>query len=182
MRVTSNAAISLLRRRQSRQRHHQGQDGLENAASAVPAPGSRLVSSENADLVRRELSRLPEGQRSAIVLHCMEGVEFAEVAATMGVPIGTAKTWVRRGLELMRNRLAGSGCAWSIAILIGALHDLQAACGPPQPPAVAAWQELLHAPVSATVPAIPPDGATPMAQLALGMAAAAAVLVIALAC
>jgi RNA polymerase sigma-70 factor (sigma-E family) len=51
------------------------------------------------------LHRLPASQRSAIVLRYYLDLPEAEVARMLGVPTGTVKSWVHRGLARLRARL-----------------------------------------------------------------------------
>jgi RNA polymerase sigma-70 factor (ECF subfamily) len=61
---------------------------------------SRAALRELANLV----SGLPEHQRSAVVLRCVQGMTYAEVAALLGQPEGTVKSNVHRGLQVLRRR------------------------------------------------------------------------------
>jgi RNA polymerase sigma-70 factor (sigma-E family) len=51
------------------------------------------------------LRRLPARQRTAIVLRFYLDLSEAEVARQLGVPAGTVKSWVHRGLGRLRDRL-----------------------------------------------------------------------------
>ncbi|MGI8807342.1 MAG: RNA polymerase sigma factor [Acidimicrobiales bacterium] len=48
------------------------------------------------------LTELPDPQRTAVVLRHVVGLPYAEVAAVMGCPEGTAKSHVTRGLQRLR--------------------------------------------------------------------------------
>jgi RNA polymerase sigma-70 factor (ECF subfamily) len=48
------------------------------------------------------LIELPEAQRMAVVLRHVVGLPYAELAAVMGCPEGTAKSHVARGLQRLR--------------------------------------------------------------------------------
>jgi RNA polymerase sigma-70 factor (ECF subfamily) len=48
------------------------------------------------------LTQLPERQRTAVVLRHVVGLPYAELAAAMGCPEGTAKSHVARGLQRLR--------------------------------------------------------------------------------
>ena len=48
------------------------------------------------------LTQLPEAQRVAVVLRHVVGLPYAEMAAVMGCPEGTAKSHVARGLHRLR--------------------------------------------------------------------------------
>jgi RNA polymerase sigma factor (sigma-70 family) len=45
---------------------------------------------------------LPEGPRRALVLRYYADLPLAEIAEAMGVPMGTVKSWIHRGLERLR--------------------------------------------------------------------------------
>ena len=52
------------------------------------------------------LKNLPEMHRKAVLLVYFDGLTHTEVAERLGVPLGTAKSWVRRGLEALRTCLS----------------------------------------------------------------------------
>jgi RNA polymerase sigma-70 factor (sigma-E family) len=54
------------------------------------------------DVLVEALSRLPARQRAAVVLCYFEGMSQIEIATTLGVSVGTAKSQVSRGLEKLR--------------------------------------------------------------------------------
>lgn len=51
------------------------------------------------------LRALEERQRAAIRTAFFDGVTYAELAARQGVPLGTAKSWIRRGLAALKRCL-----------------------------------------------------------------------------
>lgn len=55
--------------------------------------------------VRRLLADLRPEYRRALLLAYFKGYTHSELAAVMKVPVGTAKSWVRRGLEAMKEAL-----------------------------------------------------------------------------
>ena len=57
------------------------------------------------EAVRAALGALPEAQRQAVVLAYWGGLTAGEIADRAGVPIGTAKSRVRLGLQRMRAEL-----------------------------------------------------------------------------
>jgi RNA polymerase sigma-70 factor (ECF subfamily) len=117
-----NAARMAARGRARRRVHER------RAASERPA----MVSAEGEGTVlARELAehvaRLPFDERAPIVLHYYEGRSFDEVALAMGLPRGTASTRARRGLERLRDSLAGAG----VALPAGELEKLLRTGVPP---------------------------------------------------
>jgi RNA polymerase sigma-70 factor (ECF subfamily) len=58
----------------------------------------------------RALARLTDRQRAAVLLRHQQGMSYPEIAAALGVPQGTAKTLVHRGVMMLRDILeAGQG-------------------------------------------------------------------------
>ena len=55
--------------------------------------------------VRQCLARLGEDQRKAILLAFYYGMTHEELAAQLDAPLGTVKSWVRRGLLQMKELL-----------------------------------------------------------------------------
>src|SRR5690606_13790383 len=58
-----------------------------------------------ADDVWAAMRRLPEDQREAVALVCVEGLAYREAAETLGVPIGTVTSRLSRGREALQRML-----------------------------------------------------------------------------
>ncbi len=77
---------------------------------AVSDEPSTLDSPSNMDsivdrmLVVDELSRLPVAQRQVLELAFYDGLTHIQIAETTGIPVGTVKSHVRRGLTRLRRR------------------------------------------------------------------------------
>ena len=56
--------------------------------------------------VRRAIDSLRPEFRQALLLSYFKGYTNSELAAVLDVPVGTAKSWVRRGLAAVREVLA----------------------------------------------------------------------------
>jgi RNA polymerase sigma-70 factor (ECF subfamily) len=80
-----------------------GLNESEPLLSRAPQQGKRL---ELRDL-ERALAKLPEEQRSVILLVGLEGMRYEEVAAVLDVPVGTIRSRLSRGREALR-RLTGT--------------------------------------------------------------------------
>lgn len=91
--IARNVALDQLRRERGRAEASLEDGGIERAADALP---DRL-DLDGTDLARC-LDRLPPMQRRAILLAYYRGLTHSELAEALGVPLGTAKSWVRRGL------------------------------------------------------------------------------------
>jgi len=71
-------------------------------------------------ILDRELDGLPEKYRVPLLLHYMEGRTQEDIAQEMGCRAGTISTWLHRGRELLRGRMARAG----VAVSGGALFTL----------------------------------------------------------
>jgi RNA polymerase sigma-70 factor (ECF subfamily) len=80
-----------------------GFNDTEPLLSRAPQQGKRL---ELRDL-ERAIAKLPEEQRSVILLVGLEGMRYEEVAAVLAVPVGTIRSRLSRGREALR-RLTGN--------------------------------------------------------------------------
>ncbi len=103
------------RRRQFRLRAHERQ-ALEVEAAAPPDfdPADR----ELKPILHEEINRLPARLRDAIVLCYFEGLTVDAAARRLGCPVGTLKSRLGKGRELLRARLARRGLAASILLLL----------------------------------------------------------------
>lgn len=72
---------------------------------AVPAAAERLEA-PLVDQIPRLLDRVTARSRAVIVLHYLEELPLEEVAAVLGVPLGTVKSRLAYGLRLMRQAAA----------------------------------------------------------------------------
>ena len=93
--------------------------GLDLPDERTPSPSAVVARREGAIALATTLLELPPAMRAAIVLRHVDGLSVAETAEALGQPEGTIKAQVARGLERLRQRLAGSatpdGAAGSFA-------------------------------------------------------------------
>ncbi len=73
--------------------------------SADEGPYARLERAGEAAGIADCLGTLDAKQRQAIVLAFYDGLSHAELASHLGEPLGTVKTWVRRGLLRLKTCL-----------------------------------------------------------------------------
>jgi RNA polymerase sigma-70 factor (ECF subfamily) len=74
-----------------------------------PTPEQMLLSGADANAVRSCIEGLEGGQRQAIALAFVHGLSHAELAEHLRQPLGTVKSWVRRGLERLKKCLDAAG-------------------------------------------------------------------------
>jgi len=80
-------------------------DPLDGIASDMPEPLQQLSAMSEGRALHTCLQTLDAKQRQAILLAFFDGLSHSELAAHLHQPLGTVKTWVRRGLERLRNCL-----------------------------------------------------------------------------
>ena len=78
---------------------------LEDLESGSPGPLARLEGARDSAALARCLRGLDARQRQAIALAFFDGLSHAELAKHLREPLGTVKTWVRRGLARLRSCL-----------------------------------------------------------------------------
>jgi RNA polymerase sigma-70 factor (ECF subfamily) len=101
MRIVVNAALDALRRSRVRQAEPLG----ETIESAELGPDRRAEASLLRAKLDAGLATLPERQRIALVLFDAEGWAHADIAATLGVPEGTVRSYVFHARRAMRRSL-----------------------------------------------------------------------------
>lgn len=71
-------------------------------------PADREVQArELTEAIERAIDRLPERAREAFVLHRKHGLNYAEVAETMGIAPRTVEVHIRRAFKVLRDQLSG---------------------------------------------------------------------------
>jgi RNA polymerase sigma-70 factor, ECF subfamily len=95
-RLTINACLDLARRRQRRR--------IEVDLSTVDLGGAVDVADGVADrdLIDAVLQRLDAPHRAVIVMHFYLGMSMADVASSLGIPAGTARSRLHYSLAAMR--------------------------------------------------------------------------------
>lgn len=78
---------------------------VEAAESGNPGPLAQLESSADARALKHCLDALEAKQRQAIALAYYDGLSHSELASHLREPLGTVKTWVRRGLLRLKTCL-----------------------------------------------------------------------------
>lgn len=108
--IVRNRALDVLRRPQPEDPESYDM-AIEEAVIDAPSPLESLQSADEAARLVRCLDRLDERQRRSIVLAFFQGLTHIELAKTLQTPLGTVKTWVRRGLQQLKSCLEASGTA-----------------------------------------------------------------------
>lgn len=76
-----------------------------DAAATLPAADQDTPADCDTEAVRASLSKLPDDTRDLFRMFFEEGFTHPEIAGKTGLPLGTVKTRLRRGLLTLRERL-----------------------------------------------------------------------------
>src|SRR5688572_16628875 len=96
------------RRRRSVVRRRQTLAAAAPQPAAAPRADDGLIMAERRAAVRQSLARLDEIQRLAIEHAFWDDLSHADIAAKLNRPLGTVKSWIRKGLGHLRQALHGS--------------------------------------------------------------------------
>lgn len=100
-RLAVNTALMELRSRRGRP-GMDDEDALESVPSADTAGNAML----GRDL-ERAVATLPPRARAVLVLHDVEGWKHEEIAAELGMAVGSSKAQLHRARHLLRERIGG---------------------------------------------------------------------------
>jgi len=112
--IVRNRCLDQLRRREVDTVTLSRDDG-DDADLDLPAEGptavEMLLNGAAAKSVRQCVDALEGAQKQAIALAFYQGLSHAELARHMREPLGTVKSWIRRGLERLKLCLDRAGVA-----------------------------------------------------------------------
>jgi RNA polymerase sigma-70 factor (ECF subfamily) len=77
----------------------------ENLIADNIEPLDQAIADADAKRLSKCLDHLDENQRQSLVLAYFQGFSHSELAKQLSAPLGTAKAWVRRGLEKLKGCL-----------------------------------------------------------------------------
>lgn len=120
--IARHRAIDSLRRRQTEPvtvsrwaTRADGRDGDESVdlLALLPddeaGPAQRQAEARTAHGIHQCLGDLSAAQRQCLALTYYQGLSHAEAAARLEQPLGSVKSWVRRGLQALRQCLERAG-------------------------------------------------------------------------
>jgi RNA polymerase sigma factor (sigma-70 family) len=107
--MTHHRAVDVVRREENLRRWRTSDEGLELAPDPKARVEDEVEASERRAEVRAALKDLPEPQRQALLLAYFGGYTQREVAALVGVPLGTVKTRMAAGMRKMKAALSDAG-------------------------------------------------------------------------
>lgn len=104
--IVRSRALDLLRRRAT-DRSHLTQEFDELLEDTLEGPSSNpqdvQQASQQAQALHQCLSGLDHKQRQVVSLAYLRDLSHSELAQQLSLPLGTVKTWIRRGLDQLRH-------------------------------------------------------------------------------
>lgn len=100
-------ALDILRREKREVPLDMEREDLDGEGMGGPDHDAEGLSVSKAEERRLEecMGRLNDGQRRSVRLAYVDGCTHEEIAARLGSPVGTVKSWVRRGLDSLKRCL-----------------------------------------------------------------------------
>ena len=103
-RIAANLAVNHVRSPEARE------DPLPEGYAETRAPGESpltgVLEREAREVLESALESLPAGQRAVFVLRVMEELSYREIAAALGISMGTVMSRLSRARERLRESLA----------------------------------------------------------------------------
>jgi RNA polymerase sigma-70 factor, ECF subfamily len=105
--IVRNRALDWLRRPREVEIDEEQEEMLASIPDDSPGPEELLRRSTESGELAQCLKGLTDEQQRSISLAFFYGLSHAELAEQMRKPLGTVKTWIRRGLERLKTCLDG---------------------------------------------------------------------------
>lgn len=108
--IVRHRAIDMLRRGSRESRLNDAESlSADDDPSSVLEPFERIMNSKRAAALYACLDELAQPQRDAIVLAFYRGFTHQQLAQTLAQPLGSVKSWIRRGMERLKSCLETAG-------------------------------------------------------------------------
>jgi RNA polymerase sigma factor (sigma-70 family) len=104
-RITTNLFLDWARRKQRIRFEGLADEMVHRLPGSEPTPAEAFDDSHLDDDVQAALKALPPEYRAAVVLCDIEGFSYEEIAATLGVKLGTVRSRIHRGRAQLRAAL-----------------------------------------------------------------------------
>ena len=119
-RIAFNAAIDLQRRKKRIKNQFASGEMIDTAVTLdqkTDSPATIVMTMETVNQVQLALSRLDEERRNIIVLRDLQGIDYAEIASMLDIPVGTVRSRLHRARIELREILNAMGIGQSVGDL-----------------------------------------------------------------
>src|SRR3954451_3502431 len=104
-RITTNLFLDMARRRQRIRFEGLADDAAERLHGSEPSPAQAYDDAHLEPDIQAALDALAPDFRAAVVLCDIEGLSYEEIAATLGIKLGTVRSRIHRGRAQWRAAL-----------------------------------------------------------------------------
>lgn len=112
-RIAVNKSLELIRHRKRKKRwaffeslmNPGGEPDEVRGDEFFVHPGIELERKERAEILFREIEKLPENQKVAFTLHKVEGLAYREIAAVMDTSLSAVETLIHRAKKNLQKQL-----------------------------------------------------------------------------
>jgi RNA polymerase sigma-70 factor (ECF subfamily) len=104
-RITTNLFLDQVRRKQRIRFDAFGDDAGDRLAGREPSPAQVYDDQHFDPDIQKALDELTPDFRAAVVLCDIEGLSYEEIAATLGIKLGTVRSRIHRGRSQLRAAL-----------------------------------------------------------------------------
>ncbi|MEP7272237.1 MAG: sigma-70 family RNA polymerase sigma factor, partial [Acidobacteriota bacterium] len=87
----------------------EGRSAYESLASPGVSPEAEAMAHERSARLERALAQVKKDFRIAVILRDLEGMTYEEIAYTLDISVGTVKSRIARGREMLRVSMRNSG-------------------------------------------------------------------------
>lgn len=104
-RITTNLFLDMTRRRQRIRFERLGEETAARLHGAEPTPAQAFDDRQLEPDIQEALADLVPEYRAAVILCDLEGLSYQEIAAALGVKLGTVRSRIHRGRAQLRAAL-----------------------------------------------------------------------------
>jgi RNA polymerase sigma-70 factor, ECF subfamily len=133
-RITTNLFLDSARRKQRIRFEGLADEMAHRLPGSEPSPAQAFDDTHLDDDIQAALKALPPEYRAAVVLCDIEGFSYEEIAATLGVKLGTVRSRIHRGRAQLRSALEHRR-----PVPVGAAHHNEAKDQARQDPGTRPW-------------------------------------------
>ncbi|UCG59143.1 MAG: sigma-70 family RNA polymerase sigma factor [Phycisphaerales bacterium] len=109
----ATSVVNRMRDYRRRQRRNASKEADLRVSAELASPDQAVILSEQAKLLTRAVTELPEEQREAVLLRLKAGMKFRDIAKLQQTSINTVLSRHRYGLERLRSMLDGEVKEWN---------------------------------------------------------------------
>jgi len=105
--LATRRALNYVRRRRRIAGRLEPHRGVSSLTSPVPSPAESAEQRETREILRGAIAQLPDREREAVWLHCVEQMSHQDIAAQLQVSRNSVRVLIHRGRKKLCKMLVG---------------------------------------------------------------------------